>query len=387
MLSVQFIISGALSIVPPVIPLILPTLGVHAAGAVRSWAGILVGVTPLAAALMSPQWGRLADRMDRRLIILISCGAAAFCTVSMSLATNPWQLLGLRFTMGLFGGYVAAGLSIVSTATPMHRLGWALGCLATGQIAGTLLGPLLGGAIADAFASLRAPFLLAGGAVLLVGGAVAFVPATAPPQWNRPMEDGTCHAARMERHGKVRSLVVTLLLAQCAIMITQPIISLHVRELVGVRADLATLAGLAFSVVGLSGLLAAPLIGTLSDRIGADRLLFCVLIVAAVFVLPQAYATTYGWFVAERFLSGLFLCSVIPVVHTLVGKMVPEQDRSRAFGVTSGAAFLGAFVGPVSGGLLGAEFGLSAVFLFSACILSMTALWISINIWPGHRAR
>jgi MFS transporter, DHA1 family, multidrug resistance protein len=382
MLSVQFIVSGAFSIVPPIIPLVLPALGVHDAAAVRTWAGALVGVTPLAAALMSPRWGRLADRIDRRLIILISCTAAALCTASMSLATSPWQLLALRFTMGLFGGHVAASLAIVSGAAPTNRLGWALGILVTAQMAGTLLGPLLGGFIADAFGSFRAPFLLGGAAALFIGAAVGFVPASRKRDLSAVQEvDRTIHS----RQGNVGALVVVLLMTQCAIMMTQPIISLHVRELVGDRSDIATLAGLAFSVVALSGLLAAPLLGMGGDWVGTRRLLFLIVIAAIACVTPQAYAPTYGWFVSERFLAGLFLCGVIPIVNSLVGRSVPEQDRGRAFGLTSGASFLGAFIGPVSGGLIGAQFGLRAVFLTSGLVLLVNAVWIGVYVWPGKR--
>jgi MFS transporter, DHA1 family, multidrug resistance protein len=421
MLCVQFIISGAFSIVPPVIALVLPTLGVTEPGAVRGWAGVLVGVTPLAAALMSPQWGRIADRIDRRIVILIACGSASICSITMSVATNPWELLALRFTMGLFGGHVAAGLSIVSAATPLARMGWALGLLASAQLAGTLTGPLLGGLIADAFSSYRAPFVLAGVAVLLVAGAVAFVPPQT--QGSRPVGDRLLTGSTLSRteishvRGSERSralvsessrvpgsegsrvpaedprvlgskgprvheLVIVLLLVQCAIMMTQPVISLHVRELVGEPANLATLAGLAFSVVALSGLLAAPLLGSLSDRVGARRLLFFMLCAAAILVLPQAYAQSYRWFVGERFFAGLFLCSLIPIANSLVGHTVRAEDRGRVYGLTSAAAFLGAFVGPVSGGLIGAHFGLTSVFVVSAVLLLIAMVWVSVTLWP-----
>ena len=359
----------------------LPTPGVTQPGAVRGWAGVLVGVTPLAAALMSPQWGRISDRIDRRKVILIACGSASLCSITMSVASNPWELLALRFTMGLFGGHVAAGLSIVSTATPLARMGWALGLLAAAQLAGTLVGPLLGGLIADAFSSYRAPFVLAGVAALLVAGAVAFVPPQA--QNSHPMRGGSSGAEAPASAGsRVPELVIVLLLVQCAIMMTQPVISLHVRELVGARPNLATLAGLAFSVVALSGLLAAPALGSLSDRVGPRRLLFFMLCAAAIFVLPQAYARSYPWFVGERFLAGLFLCSLIPVANSLVGSMVRAEDRGRAYGSTSAAAFFGAFAGPVSGGLLGAHFGLTSVFVASAVLLLVAMAWVSVTLWP-----
>ena len=52
------------------------------------------------------------------------------------------------------------------------------------------------------------------------------------------------------RHG-----LLVLLLAQLAITSAQPIVSLFVHSLVGPVDNLATLAGIAFSVLGVSGLI------------------------------------------------------------------------------------------------------------------------------------
>jgi DHA1 family multidrug resistance protein-like MFS transporter len=385
MVVLQFVIGMAFSIAPPIIALVLPTLGVTGAASVRSWAGVLLGVTPLAAALTSPLWGRVADHMDRRIILLIACGSAAACTAAMSLVINPWQLLALRFAMGLFGGHIAAGMSIVSGAAPPGRLGWALGWLATGQLGGSLLGPLIGGGVADFFADYRAAFLSAGLAALLVCSVIAVVPGAKGSAAWRPQREA--QPGLLTRYKTLFAFVVVLLLAQCAIMGPQPIVSLRVRELVGVRADLATLAGFAFSVVGMSGLIAAPLIGRLSDAVGARKLLLAIVICAALFTTAQGYAPTYKWFLAARFCAGLFLFSIIPLVNSLVGKTVSEQDRGRAFGLTAGAAFLGAFLGPVSGGLLGAESGLKAVFLASGAVLLTTALLIGLRMKQQQEER
>ena len=378
MVIVQFVIGMAFSIAPPIMALVLPSLGVSGGAAVRAWAGLLLGVTPLAAALASPFWGHMADHMDRRLILLVACASAAVCTAAMSLAINPWQLLALRFTMGLFGGHIAAGMAIVSSIAPPGRLGWALGWLATGQLGGSLLGPLVGGGVADLFADYRAPFLAAGLAAVLVCAAIGAVPRL--ERSAKPAASAPARRRLLTRYRTLPACVAVLFLAQCAIMGPQPIVSLYVRELVGTPADLATLAGFAFSVVGLSGLIAAPLIGRLSDALKAHRLLPAITVCAALCTAAQAGAPAYEWFVAARFLAGLFLFSIIPMINALVGRVVSEQDRGGAFGLTAGAAFLGAFVGPAGGGVLGAEFGLRTVFLASSAILVATAALIGLRI-------
>jgi len=377
MASVQLVMGCAFSIVPPVLPLLLPTLGVDTPQSQRIWAGMVLGVTPLAAAITSTWWGRLTNRIDARWIILVSCGTAAVCTACMSLANQPLQLLALRFAMGLFGGHIAASMAIVSRAAPGERLGYALGWIAAAQLSGTLLGPLLGGAIADAFRNLRAPFVAAGFAILLV---VAFV-ARVPPQRSSPTPADHTHALRIVGAGReLGTLLVTLLMAQCAIMSLQPIISLHVHELTGPRPDLATLSGLAFSALGLGGLLAAPVLGRLSDAIGARRVLLVAMTAAALFTATQALAPTYSWFIATRLVAGVFVAGIIPTINTLVGRRVPAADRGQAYGLTASATFFGAFVGPTGGGVLSAHLGLSSVFICSAMILALAAVWIHARL-------
>jgi DHA1 family multidrug resistance protein-like MFS transporter len=334
-----------------------------------------LGVTPLSAGLMAPVWGRVVDRIDRREVILMACAAAAVCTLLMSVATSPWQLLTLRASMGLFGGHIVAVLAFVAGVCPPARLGWALGWLSTAQLAGMLLGPLLGGAIADALHSYRSPFVAGGCASLVVALAVLRLPKQLPPQTVHTQPQVPT-AKMLVQFPSLRTMVLVLLFAQLAMTSVQPIVSLYVSALVGPVPNLATLAGVAFSVLGISGLLAAPWVGRIGDRIGRRRLLTAALCGGAAFTFVQAFASTYHWFVMERFLAGLFLAGIIPLVNSLVAHTVSARDRERAFGLTGSATFLGAFVGPFGGGLVNARFGVAPVFASASFALIIAALLI-----------
>jgi MFS transporter, DHA1 family, multidrug resistance protein len=385
MSAIQCILSAAFSIVPPVLPLMLPGMGIRDNAALRIWAGAILGAAPLAAAITSPGWGRISDRLDRRLIILISCAAAGISTALMCFATHPLELLALRLAMGFFGGHVAASMAMVASATPTGRMGYALGFMATAQLAGTLLGPLIGGVIADAFHSFRAPFFGAAVAAVLVTGLMMRMPARAAPA---APSTAPADTSGQHRHGPALSRgiwlwIVVLLLCQWAILCPQPMISLFVLQLVGPRADLATLAGLAFSIVALSGLLCAPLLGVLGDKFGARRVLLIGVLGAAACNFSQAFAPNYGLFVLQRFGAGLFLAGIIPTANSLLAHHSAAADRGRVYGLSAGATFLGGFLGPLSGGALAAAMGLRSVFIASAVLLAMTAAIVSWNSRVG----
>ncbi len=372
MVSVQFIIAAAFSIVPPVIPLLLPQLGVVEIEAISIWSGLVLGVTPLTAGIMAPVWGRVVDRVDRRSVILVACAAAGICSLLMSFASTAWLLLALRFVLGFFGGHIVAVLALVTGVCPPSRFGWALGWLSTAQLAGMLFGPLIGGSIADAFHSYRAPFVAGGCASLLVTFVVLRLPKQIPIR-SGAAKDSLRTAEVLSRYPDLLTAVLVLLLAQIAITSAQPIVSLFVHSLVGPVGNLATLAGIAFSVIGVSGLITAPHIGRAGDRIGQRRLLTIVLGGAALFTLVQSFATTYLWFVTQRFAAGIFLAGVIPLANSLVARSVAPEHRGRAFGLTGSATFLGAFVGPLSGGLINAQFGLARVFEVGSAALIVAA--------------
>jgi DHA1 family multidrug resistance protein-like MFS transporter len=275
--------------------------------------------------------------------------------------------------MGFFGGHIVAVLALVSGACPPARLGWALGWLSTSQLAGMLLGPLIGGSIADALDSYRAPFVAGGCASLIVAFVVLRLPKQLPPESTTSTAQPTSTQV-LKIYPDLLMIIVVLLLAQFAITSAGPIVSLYVQRLTGPVENLATLAGVAFSVIGLSGLIAAPQIGRAGDLVGRRRLLIAVLLAAAVFTLAQSIATTYSVFVAERFVAGLFLGGVIPLSNSLAAQCVTAAHRGRAFGLIGSATFLGAFIGPLGGGMIDAHFGPSPVFATASAALALAAI-------------
>ncbi|WP_369334024.1 MFS transporter, partial [Vibrio parahaemolyticus] len=75
----------------------------------------------------------------------------AIVMVLIGFAQNIWQLLILRALLGLLGGFVPTANALIATQVPVKKSGWAMGVLATGAVSGALIGPLIGGLLADQY--------------------------------------------------------------------------------------------------------------------------------------------------------------------------------------------------------------------------------------------
>ena len=169
-------------------------------------------------------------------------------------------------------------------------------------------------------------------------------------------------------------------MAQFGVRTVQPVVTLFVQELVGARHDLATLSGIAFSVTGLSNVIAASFLGNRSDVIGYRRVLLICLLGATLTTLPQAFTDSYWTFTAQRFAVGLFIGGILPTATALVGRLVPRAERGTIYGITASAMFFGNSMGPLTGGAVAAAFGLRWVFLVTSAVLLANLVWVYYRV-------
>jgi MFS family permease len=100
-------------------------------------------------------------------------GLAACLLVPQAYVTEAWQLIGLRFVMGLaLGGLLPCITTVLRHSVPDRIAGSTLGYLVSSQYAGQVVGPLLGGFVGGHL-GMRAVFLTTA-ALLALGAACAW---------------------------------------------------------------------------------------------------------------------------------------------------------------------------------------------------------------------
>jgi MFS family permease len=139
-------------------------------------AAAIAGVFIVSAAIemvVAPLIGRFSDRSGRFLPLRIALVGAIVVTVSFALADNPWVIAPLVVAAALaFGAFWAPAMALLSDGADRIGLaqGLGFGLMNAAWGGGNSLGPVLGGALADA-AGDAFPFALMAGvcAVTLVG--------------------------------------------------------------------------------------------------------------------------------------------------------------------------------------------------------------------------
>jgi DHA1 family multidrug resistance protein-like MFS transporter len=382
MVFIQFIMTASIMFISPIIPLMLPELGVHTPGGIAIWAGIINGATSFVAAFASPIWGKIADRQGRKLALLRSSFAIAIFTGLMGLAGDVWQFFGARAVMGIFAGFSTAAIALVASQVPERRLGYALGWLSSGQLVGSLVGPVIGGILADVTGSYRIPFFFTAG-ITLVGLALVVVIVKehfTPIRSTNRKDSVFAGVGLLMASSSLMALFFVLLMAQMSIRTVQPVVTVFVQELVVASPQIATLAGVAFSITGLANLVSAPFLGQRSDVIGYRRVLLICLLGGTLTSLPQIFVNEYWTFVAERFAVGLFIGGIIPTANALIGRSVSRENRGTIFGMTASATFLGNSFGPLIGGAFAAGLGIRWVFVVSTVLLAVNLVWVWFTV-------
>ncbi|MCP8617342.1 MFS transporter [Salirhabdus salicampi] len=366
----NFFIAGSMTMVLPFLSLYIETFGDFSDQYVKHWSGWVFGITFVSAIIFSPIWGRFGDKYGRKNILIISGTGLAICVFLMGFVTSVFQLFLLRFVMGIFTGFISIGQALISTETPKHLAGKVLGTLQTGNVSGALLGPLLGGVLADSIGfaktfQLTAITLILAAFLVLYGIKESRLDAGKEKKKRYTSKEVVSHILR---HPMLLAVMFISIFIQIAHFSIQPILALYVSEIHG-PANLALFSGIAFSVTGLGNLLMARSWGRIADRFGYEKILVLLLISSAIVYFPGAFVTNIWQLIILRFLLGVTIGGIIPVRTAYIRQVAPISIQGEVLGYNNSLRFLGNIIGPALGGLLSGYFGISSVFYVTSFLL------------------
>jgi len=124
----------------------------------------------------------------------------------------------------------------------------------------------------------------------------------------------------------------------------------------------------------------APIMGRWADQVGRKRMLLSGLTVFAAAEFLAAAAPDFTTLLVARFLQGLSVASILPVVYSYVTWLFPEEKRGTAFGVLIFTMSLGAATGGLLGGLLIDYLGWRSVYWISGALAALGLLPVALIV-------
>lgn len=381
-LSIAVFIAGiAFSEIMPFLSLYINTLGNFSHQQLNFWSGIVYSGTFIVSAVVSPWWGKLADKKGRKPMILRAGIGMSVVIACMGLVQNVWQLLLLRMLQGVFAGFISNSNALVATETPKTNSGQALGTIASATTAGTLLGPLVGGALTSIF-SYRITFMITGGLLLLCSILVLFFvheddfkPVTA-----KKLDKASGVIKSLRSPHLIFGLLLTTLIIQAANNSINPIVSLYIRQLLNGHGNVVFISGVIAALPGIATFLVASRFGALGDKIGTHKIIVAGFIAASIFFFLTAFVRNTVELGILRFLVGFSDACLFPQVQTMLTKNSPAAVTGRIFSWNQSAMYIGNIVGPLLGSFVSGMFNYSMVFIVTTVIVLINLLLFRINV-------
>jgi MFS family permease len=368
---------------------VLPTHTAEA-GIALVQVGIILSVNRIVRLFLNGPMGMAYDRSLRRRLFVPALFVGALSTVLYAATAGFWPLLVGRLLWGLaWSGIWVGGTTIILDVTTdpdrgrwtgMYQIWFFLGA-AFGAFAGGLLTDLLGyrsamwiGALVTALGGLNA--------LLMLPETRGFRPEAVPEVVSDPALDwyrnpGLWVVAILQ--GINRFVFAGVLAATMALLVQD-----QMSPIISPALGVATLTGILMAGRTVMSVVAAPLSGVLSDRLGSRwSVTIGGLVIGAISMLLLGYTTPVSVLLGVL-LGAVAAGSIQALVTALTGDLVGKRQRGRAIGLLHTAGDFGSAAGPLIAYALLLRVGLSGIYLL--CVVLFVAGAV-LGGWYSRRMR
>jgi MFS family permease len=344
-----------------------------------AWVGLAAFAGLFPGVVVGPLAGSLADRIERRKLLLWSQIVQAVLAMALwgaweAGSRSPGFFLVLIGANGLvFGGTIPAWQAFVASLVPREELLNAV-TLNSAQFNGArAVGPAIGGIALGAFGPSWA-FLLNAVSFLAVIAALLAIRRQSVSNEHRESEGGllASFATGVQYAWRHAGIFVAIALVGVVSFVATPVFQLLpvvAKRVFGVGAGLYGLLAAAF---GIGAVLGAGVIGSIGSRYARSQLVKWSLLVYAAGLIALGLAPVFALGVVAVLVMGFGFVGTLAVLNTTVQILVEDRVRGRVLAVYSTLLTSLLPLGALLEGALADSVGMRTVSLMAGAVLVAT---------------
>jgi DHA1 family multidrug resistance protein-like MFS transporter len=374
----EFVALMGWGVIQPFLPYFIQELGVTDLAQIELYSGMAFAAHGVVMTVTAPLWGALADRYGRKLMVERAMISGAILYYLTSFVQDVPSLMLMRALTGGLTGTVAAATTLVASGTPRERIGYAMGMLQMALYAGSLVGPLVGGVVADAWGYRASMQVTAGLWILSALMVHLLVRESFEPSASGVGRPGLLQGLReVMSNQALRAIFAVRVILRLGDRTLMPILPLFVQGLILPGAKIASVTGVVVGISGAASAAGALLLGRVSDRVGPRRVLLGCTLGAAAFYAP-CFAVSEVWQLAAlQAAASFFVGGTLTSVSTMLAGLAPPGKQGAVYGVDQSASSVGNAVAPMLGATVAMSLGLGATFVFVAVFYA--AAWVAVS--------
>lgn len=370
----QFVTMTAISAVTPFLPLYVKQLGASNLSDISFFSGLAFAGPFLLSLFFAPVWGSIGDKYGRKLMTLRALIGLGIAQILAGLAQNNWQLAAARIFQGALSGFLPAAMALVASNTPPEKAPFALGALQSSTAAGNILGPFIGGIIAD-FIGMRESFFIVGFCLLLLSIAMSiFVEEKNKPAKSEITSTPFENLLYVLNYKKALLISIMIALSAFGLSFARPVFILYIESFNINKNFLATIGGLVYSGIGFSSIFSSIYFGKLAEKKDIHKILIASSFLTGFFYCFHYIAGNIPFLIFIRLAIGFFYGAINPLLFSLISDSSPKEKKGGILGATTSFQILGNFLGPLISGYLTPLIGIRAPFIITG--LSFVAIAI-----------
>jgi DHA1 family multidrug resistance protein-like MFS transporter len=361
----NFVIFAGVTLILPLLPEIQRRNGLSTAEL-----GLVAGVAFFSGLVGQLGLARFVDRGYARHLLLMSIAMTVGALVVIALSRGLWDLVAGRFLEGLgYAMFAPAAKAIVAAHDP-RKVGTNLGRLSGAELAGLVVGPLVGALLANHF-DLRVPFYVLAVAVLLLVPAIVRLDLTG---MDVHRESTTPVRALIRRPFVIRAALLYL-----AMILPSGVYDVLWAKLLSDRGASLTLIGLSFTIYAIPYVAFAFFGSHLIDRTGAIRASVIGLVATLPPVVLYGYIAAPIGLVLVATIEGVANAFSIPASQAAMVEACRPEEIGTGQGISGAAGIGAAGVASVVSAPLYESYGAAPTFVVTALTMA-TILGVALLV-------